>query len=205
MERQSSTTCPFANEFVRFPDAGGASENHAGSVDIQLLIFLWSAVWLALTVITMATVAVLVIRIGRVLARVFAYHESILLARRGIGCLAKLPDSAERVSSELSLELLLGSARMTTEGFGDSDGLAHFRRATELCQRHNLTGEATARFGLWAFHLVRGEFRNAVDRANELLDLARISLDRATDIQAHYAAGFNRLNTGLLNRGSESF
>ena len=138
-------------------------------------------------------------------ARVFAHQECVLLAEKGIACQCKLTDSAERAASELSLQFLLGTGLMATHGFAGSESLAPFRRARELCQQYGLAGEATALFGLWAFHLVGGKFESTSELANELLALALTSPDPATHIQAHFAMGFTGLYTGRLQEGAAHF
>jgi len=138
-------------------------------------------------------------------ARVFAQQECILLAQRGIECLGRLPDSADRAACELSLQSLLGNSLMATRGFGESEGLAAFLRARELCRQYGLAGQATVAFGLGAFYLVRGEFPGALEMANEMSELARTSLDPVTRIQAHLAMGFLGLSKGHLKKSEAHF
>ena len=129
--------------------------------------------------------------------RVFAHQEVILLTERGLACVGRLPESPERAGTELSIQLLRGGALMMTRGYADNDVLATYRRAAELCQRENLGNQQWAAVrGLWAFYLVRGEYKTAIELANEAMALSKKTNDPVAAIEAHLGIGFTLSYTG---------
>src|SRR5207302_1430758 len=50
-------------------------------------------------------------------ARVFAHHEAVALARRGLSLLEKIPDTPERVRRELPLLVTLGVQLQVAQGY----------------------------------------------------------------------------------------
>ena len=62
-------------------------------------------------------------------AQLFAHHEVVMLARRGLSMLAKLPDTPERARKEITSQITLGPALIATKGQGDLERTA--TRTTE--------------------------------------------------------------------------
>ncbi|HKB39086.1 MAG TPA: hypothetical protein VKD72_21790, partial [Gemmataceae bacterium] len=123
-------------------------------------------------------------------ARVFANHEVVVLARRGLELLASLPDTPERARKELGLQITLGPALFVTQEWAAPDVEAAYTRAHDLCRE---LGESPdlfpALWGLCLFRIARGEMRTAMSLADELLGLAQRAQDPALLLQAHYALG----------------
>src|SRR6185503_5487701 len=65
----------------------------------------------------------------------FAYREAVDLARRGLDLLGRLPDTPERGSMELGLQLTLGVPLIATEGYAAPEVGSVYLRARELCQQ----------------------------------------------------------------------
>ena len=93
---------------------------------------------------------------------------------------------------------------MAVKGLGSSDTAANYTRALELCQ---LTGDNSALFealsGLWTFHLVRAELREADALVQQLLASADESKDDSHLAFANFAAGNTAFWCGRLETASE--
>src|SRR5260370_40912649 len=91
---------------------------------------------------------------------------------------AKLPDDQTSRLQEMRLRILIGPSLTAVKGLGSSETAANYTRALELCQ---LAGDTSALFealsGLWTFHLVRAELREAEALAQQLLASACESKD----------------------------
>jgi predicted ATPase len=123
-------------------------------------------------------------------ARVFANQEAVVLARRGVELLASLPDTPERARKELALQLTLGPALFATKDWTAPDVETAYTRAQVLCRE---LGESPdlfpALWGLFLFHIARGEIRTGLDQGEQLLSLAQRAQDPALLLQAHHALG----------------
>jgi predicted ATPase len=67
--------------------------------------------------------------------------EAIAQLRQGIELLTALPETPERVQSELTLQTTLGPALMATEGYAAPEVAAIYSRARELYQQAEETSE----------------------------------------------------------------
>ena len=123
-------------------------------------------------------------------ARVFANQEAVVLARRGIELLASLPDTPERARKELALQITLGPALFATKDWTAPDVEMAYTRAHVLCRE---LGESPdlfpALWGLFLFHIARGEIQTALNQGGQLLGLAQRAEDPALLLQAHHALG----------------
>src|SRR6185437_9540185 len=122
--------------------------------------------------------------------RVFANQEAVVLARRGIELLASLTDTPERARKELGLQITLGPALFATKDWTAPDVEAAYTRAHVLCRE---LGESPdlfqALWGLFLFHIARGEIRTGLNLGEQLLGLAQRARDPALFLQAHHALG----------------
>ena len=76
--------------------------------------------------------------------RRFAYHEAVLLSRRGLKLLSSLPDTPERAEQELCLQLTLGMPLIATEGGSPlcEPELRHLRgREPDTCEQNQQEGD----------------------------------------------------------------
>jgi predicted ATPase len=120
---------------------------------------------------------------------IFAFQEAIVLARRGLALVETTPESLEKTKRELSLQLILGPALVVTRGWGSQESLTTYARAMELCQVLGNPPELfEALWGIFAFHVVRAEHRNAHALADRLLLIARQSQANAHFVMAQWAA-----------------
>ncbi len=123
-------------------------------------------------------------------ARVFANQEAVVLARRGVAVLASLPDTPERARKELALQITLGPALFATKDWTAPDVETAYTRAHVLCRE---LGESPdlfpALWGLFLFHIARGEIQAGLNLGGQLLGLAQRTQDPALLLQAHHALG----------------
>jgi serine/threonine protein kinase/predicted ATPase len=127
--------------------------------------------------------------------RVFAHEEAIVLARRGINLLQKLPASTEAGELELKLQTALGLQLQVKHGYAEPAAKLAYERARRLCRE----GEALfpVIWGLWLFHKVRSELATAQRLADELYSLARLSNDPDLALQAHQALAMTAFCRGI--------
>jgi DNA-binding winged helix-turn-helix (wHTH) protein/predicted ATPase len=106
--------------------------------------------------------------------RRFAYHEAVVLAKRGLDLLTRLPESDERAASELCLQLTLGVPLIATAGYAAEDVGRVYRRARELCRESGEPRDvAEALWGLWTFHILKADLGTAREIAEEFLSWAK--------------------------------
>jgi predicted ATPase len=123
-------------------------------------------------------------------ARVFANQEAVALARRGIDTLASLPETPERARQELALQVTLGPALYATRDWTAPEVEMAYTRAHVLCSELGESPDVfPAMWGLFLFHIARGEIQTALEKGNQLLGLAQRTQDPALLLQAHHALG----------------
>ena len=119
-----------------------------------------------------------------------AHAEAIGHFRQALAVLALLPDTAERVQQELTLQRALGASLLSTRGFAAPEVEHAYSRARALCQRLGDTREiGPVLFGLWGFYHVRGDLQTARELAEHLLTLAQRQHDPALLLEGHRALG----------------
>src|SRR5262249_34483815 len=139
-------------------------------------------------------------------AGIFAFSESIVLARRGLEMLKTLPESPEIIRQELNLQLALGLSLATTRGWATPEVAQAYRRAQELCKQAGERPESySALYGLSIYYLLRAELSKAREVSEELLRLAGKDQDSSRTLVAHYMLGFSLLFMGDLEPAEEHF
>ena len=129
--------------------------------------------------------------------RVFAHHEAVDLAERGLRLLQSVPESAERNALELDLQTMLGLQLQVTKGYAAPQAQQAYARARELNNRAlNWASDFPVLWGLWLYHKVRSHLGQAEEMAEELLALARHVNDPALALQAHQALGMTAFCQG---------
>jgi class 3 adenylate cyclase/predicted ATPase len=119
-----------------------------------------------------------------------AYAEAIPHLTTALELLKTLPDTSERTQQELSLQIALGPALITTKGWAAQEVGQAYARARELCRKVGETPHLfPVLFGLWAFCVVRAEHRTAYELGEQLLSLAKGVQDLTFLLQAHIAVG----------------
>jgi class 3 adenylate cyclase/tetratricopeptide (TPR) repeat protein len=111
--------------------------------------------------------------------------EAIAHLRRGIEATARLPEGEGRNRSELDLQLVLGPCLIAMHGPAESNALATFARARELCEHLGKPPEyLQVMFWLATASVVRGELQKALEAVATLLGTAEARGDRPALINA---------------------
>jgi len=128
-----------------------------------------------------------------------AHVEAIAQFGRGLRLLINFEDPAVAAPLELQLQLGLGSSLATTAGFGHELVQAAFARAGELCKAMGDPPELyPAMWGLWGFHLVRGEYADAEELARTCARIAASADDPALQIESAVGLGLTAFYRGRL-------
>jgi len=128
------------------------------------------------------------------------YADAISGLTAAINLLQKLPDSRERIQRELLLQLPLGTAFSTVNGWGSREAERAYTRARELCERLGDPPELFgALSGLCAVHQLRGQYRAAYKIGEQLLQRAQSVVDPALLMHAHSALGCSLYFMGELH------
>lgn len=121
--------------------------------------------------------------------------------RRGLDCIASLPDSRARAASELSLLIALGPVLAAREGWSAPATKATYQRASELCEQVDDAEQSfTAFWGTWLYRSAAGDTKNAPVLIDNMLDLARRENNSEWLMQAHHAGWGTTIWTGDLAR-----
>ncbi len=132
-------------------------------------------------------------------ARLFANQEAIVLARRGLALLDKIPETPERARKELDLQVTLAFSLLWTLGYAAPETGVNMARARELCEALGDTALLfPIRVGLWTYYLCKGDLRSARETAEHLLSVSGNLNDPALALGAHVVMGFTLHHQGEL-------
>jgi predicted ATPase len=133
-----------------------------------------------------------------------AHIEAIGHLMQGLELLATLPDSAERMQQELSLQIALGPALSSTKGFAALEVERVYGRAWELSRQ---VGETPQRIqalrGLCGFYFLRAEHQTTHELGEQLLTMAQSVDDPAFLLEAHRVLGMTLYYRGELTAARE--
>ena len=110
-----------------------------------------------------------------------------------------MPRTQERERRELDIQIDYGVAILATKGWYAPEMGSAYRRARELCE--SLDDDVrlfSVLFGLWSFHLVRGEHTKASGYADEMVRLAPRLKNDGMLVQADWASGCSQFFKGQL-------
>jgi predicted ATPase len=137
------------------------------------------------------------LRAGSLAMEMRAPGEGVEHFRRGLELLTAVPESPDRDRQEIDLQLSLGSAMLATEGMGGRARVAAYSRAYELSQR---LGERVQQWpalhALAASCTSRGEYGQALELGEQLLDVAGPSAEPAVVALAHFTLGSTFFSSG---------
>jgi class 3 adenylate cyclase/tetratricopeptide (TPR) repeat protein len=132
-----------------------------------------------------------------------AFTEAEQDYRQSLAMLNTLPESTERDTQELTLQLALGGIMFATQSWSGADTAAVYARARTLAARTDAIESVEVFFGLWVTAVTRGELRAALALADQLLEVApRVNHPRVLLI-AHLAQGMSRMALGDLVAGRQ--
>src|SRR5437867_2676070 len=137
--------------------------------------------------------------------------EALSHFHRAIELLKELPEGSERNAVELELLLARGAPLLSIKGYASDDMEHNYRRAKELLQEHSdSVHQFRASWGLWVFHMFRGQLANARGLAEDQLALAHREQSSDLLVEAHrfvgttyfYLGRFDEARTHLLTAKS---
>ena len=132
-------------------------------------------------------------------ARIFAHHEAVALARRGVSQLELLPDTPERARRELPLQVTLGIQLQVVQGYASAEAERTYQRARALSEQVQEDQPLfLVLWGLWMLYEVRSDLKNSRELAERLYALARRAQDQDRLLQAHMALGITSFSLGDL-------
>jgi DNA-binding winged helix-turn-helix (wHTH) protein/predicted ATPase len=130
-----------------------------------------------------------------------AYAEAVVSLTAAVELSKNLPDSTERMQTELPLQILLGGALTATKGFASPEVKRTYTRAHDLCRELRKTSRLPALFGLWVYYLVSGEIDVARELAErECVPLAETAMDPALLLPSHHALGVTMFHLGDFSK-----
>lgn len=134
---------------------------------------------------------------GNKALRLSAYEEAITHLTRGLALLDSLPDTPKRAQQELDLQIALGTAFMSTIGYGAPEAELTHTRARELGKLLDETPQLSAiLLRLWGYAFVRGDLRRAYQLAEQLRYRAHSAQDTVVALETHLMLGASSLFTG---------
>ncbi|HEY0320437.1 MAG TPA: protein kinase [Pyrinomonadaceae bacterium] len=137
-------------------------------------------------------------------ATVFANHEVVTLARRGLDLARLLPDTPERARQELLFHVTMGVPLMATRGYSMPEVEENYTRAHDLCKQLKVDSELLPVLsGLWLFYMVREEISKACEFAEQVVSLAESCDDPALKVEAHAMLGASLTHLGKFEEALE--
>jgi len=128
-----------------------------------------------------------------------ANEEAVTHLRLGLELLAGQPDYPERDRTELVLLTTLGTALTMQKGWAAPEVAETYSRAEALCARVGPTPQLFwVLWGQWAFHLVRGDQRIALESARRVMDVARGETRATLEVEAEFTLGLTHYYLGNL-------
>ena len=130
--------------------------------------------------------------------RRFAMKESLAHYSNALRIVTAMPETPERAELELAVCLGLGMAQQIALGPGAKEGAVTYHRALTLSR--SLSGKGRERFlatwGVWFNETMTGRTKEAFQRADELLAIARELDDPDLLLEAYHARTPGLLRTG---------
>jgi predicted ATPase len=139
------------------------------------------------------------LRAGRQATMRSAFVEAATHCQIALKILAELPEGRARDELELDLQHSLGRALIAARGFGAAETKSAFERALALCRRYAGSPQTFAVVaGVIGVRLMRGEFEQCRDLAEELLAQVLQQDDPTPKLMAHRALGMSLFVLGEL-------
>lgn len=133
-----------------------------------------------------------------------ANHEAAGQFQKALECLEALPETPERVRTELEIQLALGLCFIALHGYSADDTRGPFERARALsAQLGEPPKEIQALFGLWGHYWMRARHDRAIELAETLLAKAALLRDPVAVVVGHRAIGSTLFTRGEFVRARE--
>jgi predicted ATPase len=143
---------------------------------------------------------------AQIATRQNAYLEAIAYCDGGLARLKSLPKAAQRDELEMSFQLLAGVSLASSKGYASPQAELALGKARRLSLRVSndfLLFQTLA--GLWTYHLLRGELRESLKIAMEMIAIAQRTGNWSFLLTAHMVAGCSRFYLGDLARAQKYF
>jgi transcriptional regulator with AAA-type ATPase domain/tetratricopeptide (TPR) repeat protein len=125
--------------------------------------------------------------------------EAVAYVRKGLDALPNLPATSERSRQELDLTVSLVVPLIALRGYTSPDVERTFTRAYELCREVGETPAlANVVWAQWAFHLVRGNLQEALEKAREYAALAEKAQTVELLLETRQLMGLSLFHLGQL-------
>ena len=119
-----------------------------------------------------------------------ANAEAIGHFTKAIEVLKTLPGNPDRDQQELLVQVALAVPLAATTGFASAEMDQVYTRARELCEQVGETPQLfPVLYGRWDFYLVRAQYKDAHEAAQQLLVLVQGAADPGLRLEAHRASG----------------
>ena len=126
-----------------------------------------------------------------------ANEEAISHFNKGLETLTTLPDGEDRARQELALQASLGPTLIVVTGYASDEVAATYSRAHELCtQTGDVDTMSPVLWGLWLFHVARGEHEMAVGLAEQFLELGKEKDNPTLVMQGHLSVAASHFFMG---------
>jgi len=117
-----------------------------------------------------------------------ANQEAVAYCEQALGCLEKLPQTAENLHHALEIHIALGSPLVALKGPGSEEVQRTYTRAVEMVDRLGAHDKRfPALWGLWFVSYSRGRYTEALGAGERLLELARNGDDAGQLLEAHHS------------------
>jgi len=120
-----------------------------------------------------------------------AIHEAIAHYNHALELVSTLPENVARNQQELEIQGALGALYTATRGWSAPEVQAAYSQARALCEK---MGDAEPLFpvlwGLWSYHLVSGQYHEALELTGRLHKMSGETGDPKRIISAHHALGY---------------
>ncbi len=138
-------------------------------------------------------------RAGEMALKSSAYTEAIRDLNHALALLPAVLHSPDRPQQELTLLISLGSCLMATKGYAAPEVARVYTRARELARAiGDLPQKFPVLFGLWRFHLLRGEYAAAGEMIEKLQRLSANQPDSDQSLLAQQALGLTAFRLGAF-------
>ena len=127
-----------------------------------------------------------------------AYREAEQHYREAIAALQTLPESTDRDSRELTLQVALGDVMQWTRGWSAAETIEAYTRGREVAERSGRADSINILAELCTGATLRGEQRAALALADQMLEIARRGGSTLAFITAQHAQAFPRHILGDL-------
>ena len=128
---------------------------------------------------------------------IFAFVEASAIAQRGLALLATVPESRDRDTIELQLQIALGTAAVAIRGYASPEVERAYGRARELCRRMGDSADlASVLFGLHVYYVVVPSYKTSLELGDETLVMAERDDNITLRVQGHLIHGMTRFWLG---------